>query len=71
MHDCPCCGYATYKSAIFTEICGDCSYAGCEPFEDGCGELGYWDCEQAGSEYLPEPELSFMDDGLDMPSYGS
>lgn len=41
---CPCCGTDVMDSR---PVCGDCREAGCEPTVDACGELGYWECDQA------------------------
>lgn len=45
---CPCCG----DDAMGTigRACSDCHTAGCEPSRDGCGELGYFECQRADME---------------------
>jgi hypothetical protein len=41
---CPCCGDVAIGDGM-TEVCDDCSDAGCESARDACGEPGYWDCQ--------------------------
>ena len=45
--NCPCCGDIIIVGDIANPpLCADCKEAGCEMTRDGCGQLGYWECQQ-------------------------
>lgn len=44
---CPCCGDDVID--VPGVACKDCRTAGCERTEDGCGESGYWGCQNTES----------------------
>jgi hypothetical protein len=45
---CGCCG-DDVASMDQGYCCDDCDTAGCEPSEDACGEVAYWECERTDS----------------------